>query len=294
MHKHVTAPFEALFLPSSANGALELFAVHHPPQGEVTRGLVVYAQPFAEEMNKSRRMAALQARALAACGHAVLQIDLFGCGDSAGNFEQVSWDRWINDVVDASLWLLQRHSSALKQEGQAPALWLWGLRSGALLASAAGARLNTQGHSPNFLLWQSAVNGKAVLQQFLRLKTTADMMAGRPGTGTAVLRQEIALGATVEVAGYALNDALCSGLEQAELIAPPGTGQLVWMEVSPREGATLGPASLGALDAWQEQGWATAAQVLQGPAFWQTTEIEDAPELLRATTAALLAAGAAA
>ena len=49
-------------------------------------GAVLYVHPLAEEMNKSRRMAALQARALAASGWVVLQVDLFGCGDSDGDF----------------------------------------------------------------------------------------------------------------------------------------------------------------------------------------------------------------
>ena len=40
---------------------------------------------WAEEMNKARRMAALQARLLAENGYAVLQIDLHGCGDSSGD-----------------------------------------------------------------------------------------------------------------------------------------------------------------------------------------------------------------
>jgi alpha/beta superfamily hydrolase len=37
-------------------------------------------------MNKARRMAALQARALAALGYGVLLLDLHGCGDSSGDF----------------------------------------------------------------------------------------------------------------------------------------------------------------------------------------------------------------
>lgn len=49
----------------------------------MTRGSIVYIHPFAEEMNKSRRMAALQARALTLAGFAVLQLDLIGCGDEA-------------------------------------------------------------------------------------------------------------------------------------------------------------------------------------------------------------------
>ncbi|MCK7493610.1 MAG: alpha/beta hydrolase [Comamonadaceae bacterium] len=77
-------------------------------------------------MNKSRRMAALQSRALAAAGFAVLRVDLLGCGDSAGDFGDATWPRWVDDVVAAARWLRRQHPDA----ADAP-LWLWGLRAGA-------------------------------------------------------------------------------------------------------------------------------------------------------------------
>jgi len=50
-----------------------LFAVYHPPAaGMASCGGVLYAPPFAEELNKSRRMIAQQARRLAAAGFGVL------------------------------------------------------------------------------------------------------------------------------------------------------------------------------------------------------------------------------
>jgi hypothetical protein len=42
-----------------------VFCIEHAPPRRV-RGAVLYVPPWAEEMNKSRRMAALQSRALAA------------------------------------------------------------------------------------------------------------------------------------------------------------------------------------------------------------------------------------
>jgi len=45
--------------------------IHHAPRAGAVRGKLVYVHPLAEEMNKSRRMAALQSRALAAAGYAL-------------------------------------------------------------------------------------------------------------------------------------------------------------------------------------------------------------------------------
>ena len=115
---------EAFFLPGS-QGAI--FAIYHPPaSGVIERGGVLYAPPFAEEMNKARRMAALQARRLAAAGFGVLIPDLYGCGDSGGDFAEARWDIWRDDLSRCRDWLRGRGHHRLV---------LWGLRLGALLAA---------------------------------------------------------------------------------------------------------------------------------------------------------------
>src|SRR5438045_2789030 len=116
------APFEAFFLQGEAG---ERFCVFYAARG-APLGSVIYLHPFAEEMNKSRRMAALQARAFAARGYAVLQIDLLGCGDSSGGFDDARWSRWKHDVRNAQRWL--------SDHAEGP-MHLWGLRLGALLAA---------------------------------------------------------------------------------------------------------------------------------------------------------------
>ena len=263
--------------------------IHLPPAQGVVRGLVVHVHAFAEEMNKSRRMVAMQSRALAAAGFAVLQIDLLGCGDSAGDFGDATWARWLDDVVAAVKWLQQQHTPG---EGETPPpLWLWGLRAGALLATEAAARLARDGEGCHLLLWQPAPAGKLLLQQFLRLKAAADLLAGQGKAAMEQLRAQIAADQPVEIAGYQLAPALCRGLEQAQLHPPAGmpAGRLVWLEVAAVEQPALAPAGAATLAAWRGAGWSVQAQAVHGPTFWQTTEIEDAPELIAATLAALQA-----
>src|SRR3546814_14690353 len=94
---------EALFIDGPA---WRLFAIHHAAAPHCRQGLgLVYLPPFAEEMNRSRRMAALQARALAALGIDVLLLDLFGTGDSAGDFRDARWEIWREDAMAAVAWL---------------------------------------------------------------------------------------------------------------------------------------------------------------------------------------------
>jgi exosortase A-associated hydrolase 2 len=285
---------EAFFLPvtdAKAGGTGQRFCLFYPAQKDRVasraRALVLYIHPFAEEMNKSRRMAALQARALAQSGFAVLQIDLTGCGDSSGDFGDATWQGWVNDVVAGCHWLRQRCPAPVAPDASPPPLWLWGLRAGCLVAVDAAMQLD---EPCNFLFWQPPASGKPVLQQFLRLKVAGDMLSGQSKGVMEALRQQLASGSSVEIAGYMLAPELASGLEQANLARPPpGTDrqQVLWLELSNREAATLSPMALKSTDQWEQAHYRVHSSVVQGPAFWQTTEIEEAPALLEATTTAL-------
>jgi len=269
-------PFEAFFAEPPAGG--RRLCIHTPPRATL-RGAVLHVHAFAEEMNKSRRMTALAARALADAGFAVLQIDLLGCGDSSGDFADAHWDVWTSDLSWACGWLRQRHDAPL---------WLWGHRAGALLAGAVAKELDAPCH---LLLWNPVLQGKAVTQQFVRLKAAADWASGDGKAAGAWVKAELAAGRTVEIAGYGLNPALAQSLDAATLAPPGGQGRrLVWLEVAGREGEpALSPAASAQLPRWQAAGWQVQSQAVAGPAFWQTVEIEDAPALVQASVEALTA-----
>jgi exosortase A-associated hydrolase 2 len=270
------APLQAWFEPAAGRAGHRLYIYHPPAQGRACRGAVLYVHPFAEEMNKSRRMAALQAQRLARAGYAVLLPDLLGCGDSSGDFGDATWSEWVLDVADAARWLHTRHDAPL---------WLWGLRAGALLCAAAGPRLP---QPPSFVFWQPATSGRQTLQQFLRLKAAGEMLDGGGKGVVESLRRQLADGQSVDVSGYRLHPQLASGLQAATLAPPPGgAARVEWLELQAQAGASLSPAALLALPAWQDRAASLRIRPVAGPAFWQTTEIETAPALLEATAEAL-------
>jgi len=245
-----------------------------------TRGLVVHAHAFADEMNKCRRMVAQQALQLADAGFTVLQLDLFGCGDSAGEFAEATWAQWIDDLVAAA-----RHARQI--EPDAP-LWWWGTRAGALLANAAAQRL---GEPCSMLFWQPMPSGATALQQFLRLKAANEMLA-QGGKGVVEqLKRELSEGRLIEVAGYELSGGLTQGLADARLVPFDGVQRVVWLEVAAQPDSTWTPASAKAVQAWTQAVPATTAQLVTGPMFWQSVEIEDAPALWEATRTQLLSPG---
>ena len=263
----------APFFLDDESGGQRLCVLHRPPS-DACVGAIVYVHPFAEEMNKSRRMAALQARAFAQAGYAVLQCDLLGCGDSSGDFGDATWDDWLADVARAAAWLQARHPAPLT---------LWGLRAGCLVASEAARRHSLHA---NLLMWQPMAAGKLALQQHLRLHTAKEMLDGQAGGGTQRLRERLQRGEAVDVAGYSLHPALAAGLELATLQPAPG-GRSTWLEVSTREGGGLLPASAALVERWRAGGHAVVDRVVNGPPFWSATEIEEAPELLAATADAI-------
>ncbi|HKP66215.1 MAG TPA: hydrolase 2, exosortase A system-associated, partial [Casimicrobiaceae bacterium] len=124
------------------SGALAV-VVFTPPPDVPARFCVLHIPAAFEEMNKSRRMIALQARAFAAAGGCVVVFDPSGTGDSAGEHVDATWARWRDDATAA--WSFMRGEFSL------PSV-LWGLRLGALL----GASIATNPRiSPSaLLLWQ--------------------------------------------------------------------------------------------------------------------------------------------
>lgn len=283
---------QAFFLPAGPVAGDQRFCIFHPAHKadhtSRARGLVLYLHPFAEELNKSRRMAALQARALARAGFAVLQLDLKGCGDSAGDFGQASWQDWLHDVTVGYQWLNSQEASGATTSCPYPPFWLWGLRAGCLLAVEAAKQLPVP---CNFLFWQPPSDGKPLLQQFLRLKAAGDMLAGETKGVMTSMRQQLATGSSVEIAGYTLSAALATGLERAILLPSAATTTLQrveWFEVSSREDASVSPVSANTINQWNALNYEITSHVVRSPAFWQTSEIEEAPELISTTTTALL------
>jgi len=263
--------FDAFFLDAPAG---RRFCVHTPAHG-AARGAVLYLHPFAEEMNRSRKMAALQARALGEAGYAVLQIDLGGCGDSAGDFGDATWAGWVEDALAAAAWLAAR---------QAGPLWFWGLRAGALVA--AGALAHYRG-AAGLLLLQPALSGEQVLRQFLRLKVGASLNAGGARGGVEALLRDLESGKAVEVAGYTLGPALAHELAAAALTLPAGAMRIECIELAPGPQGEVSPALAALAAQWRAAGHAVRTAVIDAPPFWQTVELTVSPAVVAATVAAL-------
>jgi exosortase A-associated hydrolase 1/exosortase A-associated hydrolase 2 len=255
-----------------AAGGSRLRIVSQPEDGQWL-GTVIWVHAFAEEMNKTRRISAQMAQRLASAGWRVVQRDLYGCGDSAGDFADASWNEWLDEI-----------DTELRQADSARPIWLWCVRAGALLGAAALVGRP----DVNLLLWQPVTSGARHVQQFLRLSTGARVLGSAKGASALTPIQSLRAGVAVEVGGYTIDPALALGLERASFDVPADyAGRIVWFEISADETPEISHSVGQTVERLRARGVAVELEALTGPAFWQTPEIEECAELLRRSSLAL-------
>jgi uncharacterized protein len=249
------------------------FCVRYSARGDA-KGSLLFVHAFAEEMNKSRRMVALQSRALADRGFSVLQLDLYGCGDSDGDFGEADWSQWRDDVVDAARWWRA-------ESGHAP--MLWSMRAGCLLACEAASVVGSE----RFIFWQPQPAGSQALQQFLRLRVAQQAFGSstQPRAKTQDLRDAFGRGESLEVAGYLLAPGLALGLDAANVSLSAQATRAAWVEIVPDADTAVRPVAQARVNDWRSSGVDATLHSVQGPAFWQTQEIAEFQALIDATVA---------
>lgn len=250
-----------------APGGFRFCVLRTPPEGAGSRGAIVHVPAFGEEMNKSRRMVALQAEAWAMQGWTVLQTDLHGCGDSSGELADASWEGWLEDV---------RRACGYVAASGMPVRWLWGLRLGGLVAVEAIERF---GLGCGLLLWQPVTDGRQYLQQFLRLWKMGQLLGKADATGPSP-DDRLAAGESAEVAGYVLSPRLAAGMRGAALRSVPANA-VHWFQLGAGT-SEPSPAFARLAGQWRALDVPVRHHAIESPSFWQTQEIAVAPALVEA------------
>lgn len=258
-----------------ARGAIFVL-VRTPVLAPIAAVLVV--PPFAEEMNKCRRMVTEMALGLAGRRLATVVPDLHGTGDSGGGFADADWATWRADLAATTKWCAASGHpvSGLLAIRIGCALALDALDSGELPASARS------------VLWQPVFDGGRHLAQFLRLRIAASLMEDRKES-LADLKARLSQGETVEVAGYGLSSRLAADLEnrQQPQHLQAAFGEVAWFEIMRESGAPLSPSSARLLEGTRRHGVPIVARSFAGEPFWSSTEIIVNPDVVRATVSHL-------
>jgi exosortase A-associated hydrolase 2 len=261
------------FLPSSAG---RIFCIYHQPSGDVqTWGNVLVVPGFNEEMNRCRSMVTIQAQALARQGLGTLVIDLYGTGESDGEYGDARWDTWLEDIRCATAWLDDQSGGCVA---------LLGIRLGFPLAVSA---VRNVPKTRALIAWQGVADGKSYFTQFMRMKMAANMdRTDIPKETSGSMRAQLAAGSSIEIAGYEINPELSMALDNLKLaeLLPPETSKVIWFEKAVEPESVLSPASEKLLDSWQKSGRTIETQFFDGPAFWALHDRFIAPDLVTKTS----------
>lgn len=250
-----------------------LFALLRTPErsnGEC----VLVVPPFAEEMNKSRTLVTDFARHERSRGRAVLCVDLFGTGDSEGEFAAARVARWIEDLAAAIEWSGAhgwRVTSVL------------GIRMGAILAAMLADQRAVS--FANAVFWQPVTSGARLIDQILRVRVMASRMERDSNETVAELRAKLASGENIEVAGYRLSGELCADIDALDLAAAltPSFAPVRWLDVVADPAAPVAPGTQRVIDKVRSKGCKVDYSQVAGEPFWMATEIVRNPALVEAS-----------
>lgn len=225
---------------------------------------VVFVPPFAEEMNKTRRQVAVTAQELATVGLSSVYFDLYGTGDSAGNFSDATWSTWVKNTI-AVFKDLERHG----REVEAVVATRLGCALVAQALREAGVAV------PKTVFWQPVESGYRHMTRFLRVAVAASLMRRGPRVSVDELREQIAQGRTHEVAGYQLAASLVQEIDKVSLSSLVGRqlGRIHVLNVS-RSVGNGESADETRIDDLAEE-WDVGAIVLRVPGapFWASAEL---------------------
>ncbi|MEZ4394996.1 MAG: alpha/beta fold hydrolase [Polyangiales bacterium] len=173
-------------------GAHRLFAVMHGVESSVRRDLgVVLVHPFMEERQDAYPFLRSLSVALAERGHPSLRADLYGCGDSAGEWSDADIDGWVDDVAHCA--------ARLREQAGVRDVVLLGLRYGASLAAAAAARAEAKG----LALIAPVLRGREYVMDVLRAYIASEMVLNKKaGVSREGLMSRLDAGERVNLFGY--------------------------------------------------------------------------------------------
>ncbi|RVU30742.1 hydrolase 1, exosortase A system-associated [Neptunomonas marina] len=252
----------------------QIFAtIFTPQQATCTDHWVICLPPFAEEMNKSRKIIRDQAERLSQQGYSVLIPDLQGTGDSVGDFSNSSIQQWQDD--------LKALITALKVNG-VKQVDILAVRMGALLAPPLA--MSFPDLVKRIVLWQPALSGEQLMTQFLRIRVAANMLSDQKET-VKELRAAILEDKEVEVAGYRVPKAFLSQLDEMKLstMELPHSTHIGWFEVvSSAEKGLLLP-SKKVIENWTSTQESVKADAVVGEPFWAAQELVTAEALIERT-----------
>ncbi|HNP35726.1 MAG TPA: hydrolase 2, exosortase A system-associated [Woeseiaceae bacterium] len=239
------------------------------------RGIVIFVPPFAEEMNRCRRMITKQSERLVALGYCCVVPDLSGTGDSFGALQDADLERWRNDLTACR--------SACELDKRMP-VYVIAIRLGAILA--ASWIIEDQVPLKGLVLWSPVLSGAKYMSQFLRLRSLSAMLSGSGKRETeSDLLHELHDRGLLEVAGYTISPRLYRSISEAGLA--DGllrlTAPICWLEVAANSAVSPSRPASSTVEKLRNARVDVQFAAVSGDKFWTTVETTTAPAVMDRT-----------
>lgn len=250
-------------------------AVDKPAKNDAA---VVFIPPFAEEMNRSRKMMTMLLKRFAANADGYI-FDFSGTGDSQGDFGEQSWQGWSRDLSD--------FVKGMVHKSQYQSLQIITLRTGSLVLSEASRLPGFETISPlvkAIHMWNPVLNPTQYFNQFLRIQLAAEMMKEDGQKRTAKdLVAELQEKGELEIAGYMINATLYQQFVSSEpALSDNLSGCALRIYDLNAQGAVTPAIQMGMKKHFPTH--ENMHQVgVQGDQFWSTQEISVSEALINTT-----------
>lgn len=265
----------------SSNQKTPFFLAHYSPAAGSSGKAVILVPPFAEELNRSKRMYVLCAQRLAGAGLDAYCFDFVGTGDSYGEWGSFSWADWQQNLVD-----VYEHIRASGVDD----ISVIALRLAALLVAETVASRQIQ--LSKCLLWDPVEDGEVYVRQLLRLKIAAAMTEEAASLTTKDVLASIEQHGFLEVGGYRITAELLDSIKQTKLTKTievlMNSSQLHWMVLKNTGQSNTVSIPLSVPKALQDK---VILHAVQDTRFWMQQEVTIAPALLQKTSELFTNAG---
>ncbi|HOX36598.1 MAG TPA: alpha/beta hydrolase [Candidatus Brocadiia bacterium] len=237
---------------------------------------------LAEERRCSNRVMVDAARHFASAGFHVLRFDYRHCGESEGEFKDVTVDGMIEDIGIASEFLR-------REVGDGVPLTMMGLRFGAALAVRASRVIHG---IAKIILWEPTLDGAKYIAGEVRRVAVREMMTAGAGKTNPqdILRKLENQDARFDLSGYELTGKLYSGICGINLTRefPPSGTDIFLCQISHQSEINKQTTEYAHL--LESAGCKVEQIALREQPFWNPIEATSCGVVVRAT-AAWLAVG---